>query len=340
MSAFTKHRPPRSVSGKRRAAAAEPAGAGGQVRDGGRVRRRHHRRPAKPVAGTRIPRGMRGPVAVSLLPGLLLFGTFFLVPVFVLVATAFARWGGLDFAWVGLDNYRQMFDDPVFFKAMVNTLFYAAASVFIQVPLGVGVGMVLALRPRGWKALRTIIFIPFVISGAAYALIFSMFYNPRAGLLNNALGALGLPADRDWLFDTATARWAVAGTFVFVIGFVVVLVMAEIASIPTEMYEAASVDGASTWQQLTRITLPLLRNVIGTAILIRLLVDIGMFDLVYILTAGGPDDATATLALYAYRAYLNGEWGYANAVGSVIIVIGLVLIVTVRRAFRIGERAL
>ncbi|GAB3227245.1 sugar ABC transporter permease [Glycomyces halotolerans] len=283
---------------------------------------------------------MRGPVAVSLLPGAILFGAFFLVPFIVLTATAFSRWGGLDFTWTGLENYRRMFDDPVFFKAFGNTLFYAAASVFIQVPLGVAVGMVLALRPPGWRALRTVIFIPFVISGAAYAVIFSMFYNPRSGLLNNLLGALGMPGDRDWLFDTATARWAVAGTFVFIIGFVVVLVMAEIASIPNELYEAASVDGASTWQQLTRITLPLLRNVIGTAILIRLLVDIGMFDLVFILTAGGPDDETATLALYAYRAYLSGEWGYANAIGSVIIVIGLALIVTVRRVFRIGERAL
>nr|BFF26527.1 hypothetical protein GCM10025732_44920 [Glycomyces mayteni] len=177
-----------------------------------------------------------------------------------------------------------------------------------------------------------------MISGAAYAVIFSMFYNPRSGLLNNALAALGARSDRDWLFDSATARWAVAGTFVLVIGFTVVLVMAEITAIPAEVYEAATVDGATTWQQLTRITLPLLRNVIGTAILLRLLVDIGMFDLVFILTAGGPDDATATLALYAYRAYLTGEWGYANAVGTVIIAIGLVLIVSVRRVFRIGER--
>ncbi|WP_176953539.1 carbohydrate ABC transporter permease [Glycomyces sambucus] len=283
---------------------------------------------------------MRGPVALSLLPGLVLFGTFFLVPFAVLAVTAFAEWGGLDFTWTGAENYRRMFTDPVFFKAFGNTLFYAAASVLVQVPLGIAVGMVLALRPRGWKALRTIIFVPFVISGAAYALIFSMFYNPRSGLLNNVLGALGMPGARDWLFETATARWAVAGTFVFIIGFVVVLVMAEIASIPRELYEAASVDGATTWQQLTRITLPLLRNVIGTAILIRLLVDIGMFDLVFILTAGGPDDATATLALYAYRAYVAGQWGYANAIGSIIILIGLVLILTVRRAFRIGERTL
>ncbi|GAA2274845.1 sugar ABC transporter permease [Glycomyces scopariae] len=298
------------------------------------------RRPARAAAGTPVPRGMRGPVALSLLPGLVLFGTFFLVPFAVLAVTAFAEWGGLDFTWTGAENYRRMFTDPVFFKAFGNTLFYAAASVLVQVPLGIAVGMVLALRPRGWKALRTIIFVPFVISGAAYALIFSMFYNPRSGLLNNVLGALGMPGARDWLFETATARWAVAGTFVFIIGFVVVLVMAEIASIPRELYEAASVDGATTWQQLTRITLPLLRNVIGTAILIRLLVDIGMFDLVFILTAGGPDDATATLALYAYRAYVAGQWGYANAIGSIIILIGLVLILTVRRAFRIGERTL
>lgn len=319
MSISTLVRPPRRGWG----------GAGGP-------RRRGTRAPAGPP----VPRGMRRAVALSLVPGLLLFGTFFLVPLVVLVATAFARWGGIDFAWVGLDNYRRMFADPVFLKVLANTLFYAAASVCVQVPLGVAVGMVLALRPRGWKAFRTVIFIPFVISGAAYAVIFSMFYNPRSGLLNNLLRGLGLPGDRDWLFDSATARWAVAGTFVFVIGFVVVLVMAEITSIPAEVYEAAQVDGASTGQQLLHITLPLLRNVIGTAILIRLLVDIGMFDLVFILTAGGPNDATATLALYAYRAYLNGEWGYANATGSVIIVVGLVLIVTVRRLFRIGERVL
>lgn len=278
-------------------------------------------------------------MAVSLLPGTVLFGVFFLLPFVVLIVTAFSRWGGIDLAWTGLENYRRMFADPVFAKALGNTLFYAAAAVAIQVPLGVATGMVLAMRPRGWKAFRTVIFVPFVISGAAYALVFSMFYNARAGLLNNALAALGLPGDRDWLFDTETARWAVAGTFVFVVGFVVVLVMAEIAAIPDEVYEAAQIDGASSWRQALHITLPLLRNVIGTVILIRLLVDIGMFDVVFILTAGGPDNATATLALYAYRAYLNGEWGYANAVGSTILVIGLILIVAVRRVFHGGDRS-
>lgn len=293
----------------------------------------------KPTAGPRIPTGMRGHVAVSMLPALVLFALFFLVPLVVLAVTAFSRWGGVDFVFTGLGNYRQMFSDPVFWKAAGNTLFYCAASMLIQVPLGVAVGMTLAMKVPGWKTFRTIIFIPFVISGAAYALVFSMFYNPSYGLLNNLLAPV-TGGQHDWLFDSGTARWAVAGTFVFIIGFVVVAVMAEVASIPAELLEAAEVDGASLIQRQLFIVLPLLRNIIGTVILLRLLVDIGMFDLVYILTSGGPNDATTTLGLYAYRAYVHGQWGYANAVGSVILVLGATLIITVRRVFRIGERAL
>lgn len=305
------------------------------------MRTTHQARPPapKPTAGPRIPAGMHGHVALSMLPALALFAVFFLVPLVVLAVTAFSRWGAGDFAFTGLDNYRQLFSDPVFWKAAGNTLFYCVASMVIQVPLGVAVGMTLAMKVPGWKLFRTVIFIPFVISGAAYALVFSMFYNPSYGLLNNLLAPV-TGGQHDWLFNSGTARWAVAGTFVFIIGFVVVVVMAEVASIPTELLEAAEADGASLMQRQLFVVLPLLRNIIGTVILVRLLVDIGMFDLVYILTSGGPNDATTTLALYAYRAYVHGQWGYANAVGSVILILGATLIVTVRRVFRIGERAL
>jgi raffinose/stachyose/melibiose transport system permease protein len=292
----------------------------------------------RPAAGPAIPRGARAAVTISLLPATTLFGMFFVIPLLVLIVTAFAEWGGPSLNWIGLTNYRRLLADPVFWKAVGNTGFYLLASITVQVPLGVAVGMALSTRMPCWRALRAVIFIPFVISGAAYALIFSMFYNPRYGLLNNILTPLG--GGRDWLFDTGTARWAVAGSFVFIIGFVVVVIMAEITSIPAELHEAAEVDGANPLQRQLHITLPLLRNAIGTCVLIRLLADIGMFDLVYILTAGGPNDATVTMALYAYRAYLNGEWGYANAIGSTILLLGAALIVTTRRLFRIGERAL
>jgi raffinose/stachyose/melibiose transport system permease protein len=280
---------------------------------------------------------MRVPVFISIAPAVLLFATFFAIPLVVLAGTSFTSWSGRSLEFVGIENYQRMIADPVFAKALGNTLFYLAVGVFVQVPLGVGVGMILALKPRGWKTFRTLLFIPFVISGAAYALIFSMFYNSRLGLLNNMLAPLGI-SGRDWLFDSATARWAVAGTFVFILGFVMIVIMAEIASIPRELFEAARVDGASEFQQQVLITLPLLRNAIGTCVLIRVLADIGMFDLVFILTSGGPDDATVSLALYAYRAYLQSDWGFANAVGMVIIALGAMLIVLIRRLFRIGDR--
>jgi ABC-type sugar transport system permease subunit len=287
-----------------------------------------------------VPRGMVGAVALSLLPAVVLFGVFFLIPLGVLVVTSLGDWSSLGFALHGLGNYADVLKDPAFARAARNTALFAAAGVFIQVPIGCLVGILLAQHRRGWKLLRTVIFMPFVISGAAYALVFSLVYNPRYGLLNSGLRAVGLGGDRDWLFDVGTALPAVAGTFILIIGFIVVLVMAEIAAIPRELHEAADVDGASGLQRQLYITLPLLRHVIGTCVLITLLVQLALFDLVYILTEGGPNDATVTLTLYAFRAYSGDDWGHASTAGVLIVLIGLLLILIARRAFRIGERDL
>jgi raffinose/stachyose/melibiose transport system permease protein len=293
------------------------------------------RRRVRAASVPRPPHGMRWAVAVSILPGLALFTAFYVVPVGMLAVTSLADWSGLGFSWLGVHNFTTMAHDPVFWKAATNTMLYVAAGVFIEVPLGVLAGIILAQHVPGWRLFRTILFVPFVISGAAYALVFAIFYDPSYGLLNRVLGG-----HHDWLFSTSTALPAVAGTFVFILGLVIVLVMAEIAAIPRELYEAAEVDGASVVQRQVRITLPLLRNVVGTVVLITILGYLALFDVVFILTKGGPDDATVTLALYAYRAYVNNAWGYASAVGMVIVLIGLALIVLVRRLFRLGERTL
>jgi len=279
------------------------------------------------------------PMVLSLAPGMALFAAFFLAPFIILIGSSFSEWRGLELTFTGLDNFRRMLADDVFWKAIGNTVFYSAVGVFVQVPLGCLIGIILAQKIRGWQIFRAIIFIPWVISGAAFALVFSMFYNPRFGLLNDILTVFGFAGRHDWLFDASTARLAIAGTFAFVFGFTMIVIMSEIASIPKELYEAAECDGARGWRLHRYITLPLLRNAIGTCVLIRLLSDIGLFDIVYILTLGGPNDSTVTLALYGYRAYLSGEWGFASAVGSIILLVGLVLIITVSRLFRVGERA-
>jgi raffinose/stachyose/melibiose transport system permease protein len=304
-----------------------------------RERRRSSRRGGRAVGGPRPPRGTGLPIALSLVPALVVVAVFFLVPLGVLVVTSFADWGGAGFRWIGLDNFSRLFGDDVFWKAARNTLVYCLVGLLVQVPLGVLAGIMLAQRLPGWRIYRTILFIPYMISGAAYALIFALFYNAEFGLLNNVVGLFGFEG-RDWLYSSSTALLATAGTFAFILGFNALLTMAEVGSIPRELYEAAELDGASAFQRQRLITLPLLRNVIGTLVLITLLASIAMFDVVFILTAGGPDNATVTLTLYAYRAYATGAWGFANAVGVVIVVTGLVLIVGARRAFRIGERTL
>ena len=137
------------------------------------------------------------------------------------------------------------------------------------------------------------LFTPVVISGAALALIFANVYNARYGLLNSVLGWFGFEG-KDWLYDIDTALPAVAGTFAFNIGITMVLVMAEVTSIPGEVIDAARVDGASPLQRQWFIVLPLLRHVTGTCVLLSLLSTLAFFDVVYILTSGGPGDATVS----------------------------------------------
>lgn len=283
-------------------------------------------------------RGMGLGIALSLVPGAALFTVFFLVPVGVVVATSLSDWSPIGSAFTGLENYRLLLADDAFWMALRNTALFAVAALFIQVPVGVAVAIILSQRIRGWRVLRTVYFLPNVVSGAALALVYLTFYNPRYGLLNQALGAIGVDSSRDWLFDVDTALPAVAATWVFTAGVVMILVMAEIAAIPAEVYDAALVDGASGWQRARYVTLPLLRDVIGVCAILVLLFTLAYFDGVYIMTGGGPADQTLTLSLYAFQQYSESNWGYANAIGALLIALGAIVIVAVRRVFRIGQR--
>jgi raffinose/stachyose/melibiose transport system permease protein len=277
--------------------------------------------------------GMRLGIALSLLPAIVVFSTFFLLPLGVVVVTSLRDWGPIDSSYVGLHNFSLLLSDHVFWQALRNTAAFSAAAVFVQVPVGVAIAIVLSRRIRGWRVLRTIYFLPNVVSGAALGMVYLTFYNPRYGLLNSILGS-----SRDWLFDVDTALPAVAATWVFTAGVIMVLVMAEIAAIPREVVDAAAVDGASRWQVTRYVTLPLLRNIIGVCVILVLLFTLAYFDGVYVMTGGGPANHTLTLSLYAFQEYSDSSWGYANAIGVLLVLFGFVVIVAVRRLFRVGER--
>jgi raffinose/stachyose/melibiose transport system permease protein len=279
------------------------------------------------------------PIAISILPGAALFTIFLLIPIGVLAVTSFSNWSVLGLSFTGTANYARLIHDSIFWTEVGNTAKYAAAGIFIQVPIGVTVGMILAQRIRGWKIFRMILFAPVVVSGAAYALIFANVYNARYGLLNWVLHQVGING-QDWLYQVGTALPAVAGTYIFNVGFFMILVMTEVAAIPGEILEAAEVDGTKRFRRQVYIVLPLLRHIVGTCVLLSLLSSLAFFDIVYILTSGGPNNATLTLTVYAFQQYTADQWGYANAIGVFIVLTGFIVIVTMRRLFRIGEREL
>lgn len=286
----------------------------------------------------KAPKGSRVAIVASIAPGVLLFAVFYVIAMLTLVGTAFTDWsvGGAKF--IGLDNFTRFIADDQFWMAIRNTAIFVLAAVVIQVPLATGVALILARRIRGWRVVRTLLFLPNMMPGVPLALVYVFVFNPRFGLLNGFLRAIGLEdLTRDWLFDVSTALVAVIATWIFIIGLFVVLILTEVQSLPVEVHEAAQLDGATAFQREWWITIPLIRPVVGTCMLLAALAALEYFAGVYVMTAGGPADQTMTLGLYSFLAYNRGEWGFANAVGFFTLVLGALIILTIRRIARIEE---
>lgn len=284
----------------------------------------------------KAPKGSRLAIGTSLAPGLLLFVVFFLIAIGTLAVTAFTNWTirGADF--VGFDNFVQIFEDGRFQMAMRNTTVFVLAAVSVQVPLATLVALILARKIRGWRAIRVTLFLPNMMSGAAIGLVYIFVFNPRFGLVNGLLRVVGLDEwTRDWLVDINTAIWAVIATWVFFVGLFVILILNEIQGIPTEIQEAAQIDGAGRWQRDLWITLPLIRPVVATCMLLAVLAAFSQFENVYVMTAGGPADQTLTLGLYGFMAYSRGDWGLANAAGLLMLIMGAAFILIIRRIGRL-----
>ena len=278
-------------------------------------------------------------IYLSLLPALIIFSVFMVLPILMLITTSFTRWRTSGMTFAGVSNYVRLFNDPAFWKAMTNTGIWIGAAALIHVPLAVLVAMILSRKMRGWKLFRTLFFLPNIVSYASLAIVFGAAYNPRYGIINNALDALGFRR-QDFLFQTDTALAALILTWLFMVGLYMIIVMAEIVAIPESLYEAAAIDGATRTQQDFFITLPLLRNVVGTCVILAVTGSLIYFEGILLLTNGGPRNATLNLPMFAYQKYQLFEWGYANTIGVVIFVIGLISIATIWKVFNVGRRDL
>lgn len=257
-------------------------------------------------------------------PAVLLLTAFWLAPILASTYIAFTNWSGLGKPiFTGLENFRDLLQDPAFLSGAANTLWYAIACLVILIPLGLGIALLMnSRRVRGRAAFRTIIFLPTITSTVAIAIAFLLLLDTQFGLVNHVLAIFHL-GPVPWLTSSA---WSKPSVLLFVawgsVGFIMVYFVAGLQAIPPEVIEAASIDGASRWQILRRLTIPLLRPTMTFVIVIVTINSLQILAEPYILTAGGPSNSSVSLGLALYQdGIMSGRLGYASAIGLVIFVV-------------------
>lgn len=277
---------------------------------------------------------------LAVVPVLVFYFAFYLIPMGMTIITSFFDWSQIKMGgFAGFDNYEKLFHDSVFWTSVKNILIWIAIAVFIHIPMSLLVALLLSAKMKGWKVLRTLYFIPQIISSVAWAAIFMSVYNPSYGLLNGILEAVGLEkVGRNWLFDPKTAWPAVICTWLFFIGMYSMIMLAELISIPDEILEAARIDGANRFQIARFIKVPLARLVIGTCMIMTVAGGIKCFDSLYIMTNGAPNYKTETLSLYLYQQYFYANFGYANTIGVFLLVLGIVIVSLVMKVLKTNEK--
>ena len=264
------------------------------------------------------------------LVGLLLF---VIGPMLVSLGISFTRWDLLTPPrFVGLRNYERMLNDPLFWQSLKVTALYTLLYVPTELVGGLALALLMNQRVPGIAVFRTIFYLPSVISGVAFVVVWMWIFHPEAGLLNLALAQVGIAGPR-WLTDPRTALSALWLMSLWGLGRTAVIYLAGLKGVPKELHEAAVIDGATAWQAFRHITIPLLTPTIFFNLILSLIATFQTFTSAFVATNGGPLDATLFYVLYLYRqAFERFSMGYASALAWVLFVIILSLTLLVVRS--------
>ncbi|MEU2660229.1 sugar ABC transporter permease [Streptomyces sp. NPDC007325] len=289
----------------------------------------------RPARSTRPPRlsGRRLAPYLFVLPALVLFAVFKLYPIgWSFVLSLFKTVGGVD-TFVGGENYSRLLQDPLFWTALENT----AVILVVQVPvmLALATGLAVAFNStllKGRSVFRLGFFLPMVTGLVAYGIVFSVLLNEEYGLANWVLSLVGVD-NVPWLTDPLWAKVSLGLALTWhYTGYNAVILLARLQTIPRELYDAASVDGAGTWGAFRHVTLPGLRPAILLTTVLSTIGTLQIFDEPYVLTRGGPDNATLTIGVYLYQnAFVYFDFGYASAIAyALAVLIGILGLIQFR----------
>ncbi|WP_416840417.1 carbohydrate ABC transporter permease [Haloferax sp. DFSO52] len=262
------------------------------------------------------------------LPKVIVFSAILIVPFFGAVYISLHQWDPLaaTHPFIGLENYVQLFQDPVFWISLKNTIGFSLGLLLIDVPIALGLALLLDKNLRGTRFYSTAIFLPVVTSWVVVSLIWTWIYNPNYGLLNTALRTVGLPTF-EWLNSTDTALLSIILMSIWKhIGFNMVLFLSGLKSIPDVYYEAAKMDGATRFNRFRYITLPLLKSTSVFVVIVTMILSFRLFTQVFVMTGGGPVNSSYSLVFYFYeQGFSQFKMGYASALAVVLFVVVFVL---------------
>ena len=264
------------------------------------------------------------------LPGLLLYLVFMVYPFLQSIYLSFTSWNGATVVkeWIGLANYRELIGDERLWLSLRHNLIWVVLGTAGPIAIGMLLALLLWRRPKGFTLFRTFFFMPQVVSAVVIGLVWNWIYNPIFGILNTGLDAVGLEnISRGWLGDPDVALYAVLIAGIWAeIGFVFVIFLAGLQNVSKDLIEAATIDGANAWQRFRNVTVPQMANVINIVIAIELIGGFNVFDLIFVMTGGGPANATEVIATYTYKeAFTQNNVGYASTLALVMTVISLVV---------------
>jgi multiple sugar transport system permease protein len=268
-------------------------------------------------------------------PWLIGFLVFVLGPMLASLYFSFTEWNLLKPpVWIGARNYVRMANDPLIAQAFKVTGLFTLVYVPLELIGGLGLALLLNQKVRGLRGFRTMFYLPSVVSGVAYVVLWMWIFHPRAGLLNTILGFIGIEGPT-WLASPDWALPAIVIMSLWGLGRTMVIYLAGLQGIPQQLYESAALDGANGWRQFWAITLPLLTPTIFFNLVLSIIATSQSFTQAFVATNGGPLDSTLFYVLYLYRqAFQNFRMGYASAMAWVLFVVVLALTLIVIRSAR------
>ncbi|MGY0064577.1 carbohydrate ABC transporter permease [Streptomyces sp. LZ34] len=282
-------------------------------------------RSRKPVFSVRRSLGIAGFMA----PAVLFVAVFIYYPMVSGSQMAFRNWNLndlTDISWVGLKNFRTIFDDPVFYTVLDNTLIWVVASIVPQLVIGFAIALWLRRRFRFRGLYQALIFFPWAISGFLIGILFRWMFNSEFGVVNDLLSKVGLIDEPiPWLAEPKTAMASIIIANVWYgVTFFAIMILAALQSIPDELYEAAELDGAGKVRTLFQITIPYIRATLALTVLLRIIWIFNSPDIIFGMTGGGPSNETHIVTTWMISITQQGDYGKASALGLIVVALLLV----------------